>query len=265
MIMDQLPFTIDNIEMFLLMLVRVTAIIMLLPVFGSATIPPQVKVGLSLLLTVILFSGMPAAHSAALPLHNSIPLLVFSLIKECLIGLAMGYASIFLFAAVHFAARLVDTEMGFGMVELIDPTSEEMVTVMGQLWIVVFTIVLLLINGHYFFLLAIQKSFEIIPVLGVDFQAGRLVSHFSGMVGNIFIFALKMSAPIYVALILTEMALGVVARTVPQINIFFVGLPLKIVVGLGTAVIVLPLLGTLFRKIFEGLIKDIWAVLYIMA
>jgi flagellar biosynthetic protein FliR len=263
--MDWLPFTLDNVEMFLLMFTRVISIMLLLPIFGSAAVPPQVRVGLSLLLTVVLFSSMPAAHAVLGPEHPSIGMLVFLIVKECLIGLIIGYTTLFLFAAVHFAARLVDTEMGFGLVEIIDPMSEEQVTVMGQLWIIVFSIILLLINGHYFFMLAVQKSFELIPVSGIDFQPGTLMSHFFVMVGNIFILALKMAGPIYVTLLLTLMALGVVARTVPQINIFFVGLPLKIMVGLVTTVIVFPLLATLFRNIFENLIKDIWTVLYLMA
>jgi flagellar biosynthetic protein FliR len=265
MTMDQLPFTVDTIEMFLLMLTRVLTIVLLLPIFGSYAIPTQTRVGLALLITVLLFVSMPSAHAAVLPAHNSVAMMIFLIIKELLIGLAIGFTTVFIFAAVNFAARLVDVEMGFGMVELIDPTSEEMVTVMGQLWIVVFTIVLLLINGHYFFLLAVQKSFEVIPVFGLDFKAGPIAAHFSGMVGEVFVLALKMSAPVYVALILTEMALGVVARTVPQINIFFVGLPLKILVGIATTIIVFPMLGTLFKKIFEGLIQDIWSVLYLMA
>jgi flagellar biosynthetic protein FliR len=263
--MDQLPFTVDTIEMFLLMLTRVLAIVLLLPIFGSYAVPVQIRVGLALLLTILLFMTMPSAHAAVPPAHNSVALMIFCIVKELLIGLTIGFTTVFIFAAVHFATRLVDVEMGFGMVELVDPLSEEQVTVMGQLWIVVFTIVLLGINGHYFFLLAVQKSFELIPVFGLDFQSGRIAAHFSGMVGELFVLALKMSAPVYVALILTEMALGIVARTVPQINIFFVGLPLKILVGIAATIIVFPMIGTLFRKIFEGLIQDIWSVLYLMA
>jgi len=263
--MDQLPFTLDTVELFLMMLTRVLTIVMLVPIFGSYSIPPQLKVALSLILTVLLFAAMPQAHAAPAASGYSSAMLVLLIIKELLIGLAVGFTSIFLFAAVNFAARLVDVEMGFGMVELIDPMSEEQITVMGQLWIVVFTIILLLINGHYFFLLAIQKSFEVIPVFGLSYQAGGIASHLSGMVATIFVIAIKMSAPVYVALILTEMALGVVARTVPQINIFFVGLPLKILVGIASTVIAFPMLAMLFRKIFERLIQDIWSVLYLMA
>jgi flagellar biosynthetic protein FliR len=261
--MGELPFSLDTIELFFLMLVRVSCIVALLPVFGSVAVPNQVKVGLSLFLTILLFTTTMGAHSVELPLVN-MPTLVLLVIKEMVVGLAMGFASSFLFSAVNFAARLVDTEMGFGMVDLVDPMGEESVTVLGQLWVIVFTLILLAINGHYFFMIAIQKSFEVIPAAGVTIHAGPLAQHFIDMVGMVFVLALKMSAPIYVALILTEMALGVVARTVPQINIFFVGLPMKIVVGLGTAMLVFPMLAELFKRIFEGVLQDIWTILYMM-
>ena len=262
---DNLPFTIDTIEAFLLVFTRVVTIMALLPIFGSQQLPAQLKVGLSLILSALVFAPTIGLHPLHMPGNFSGAMLIVLILKEVVVGLAIGYASVFLFTAVNFAARLIDTEMGFGMVELIDPFSDETVSSLGQLWIVVFTIFLLLINGHYFFLLAIQKSFDLIPILHVNFQAGHLASHFVDMVGNVFSLAIRMSAPIYVTLIMTEMALGVVARTVPQINIYFVGLPMKIMIGLGTAVIAFPMLAGLFRKMFEGLLQDIWTVLYMLA
>ena len=92
-----------------------------------------------------------------------------------------------------------------------------------------------------------------------------MTMHIITMISNIFILALKFSAPVYVTLFLTELALGVVARTVPQINIFFVGMPLKIIVGLGATILALPMLSVLFRKTVELLIQDIWRLLYLMA
>lgn len=263
--MDQLPFTLDTIEAFFLMFVRVAAILSLFPIFSSTVIPVPAKVGLALFLTGALFAAVPSARHLALPADLPVAMLIFLIVKEAAVGLAIGFAATFLFTAVNFAARLIDVEMGFGMVDLIDPFSEEAITTMGQLWIIVFTIILLLINGHYFFLLSIHKSFELFPVLGGHLEFNRLAAQFSHMVGDVFVIALRMSAPVYVALILTQMALGIVARTVPQINIFFVGLPIQILIGIGMTIVAFPLLAGLFRKILEGIIKDIWSILYIMA
>ena len=263
--MEHLPLTVDNIAIFFLMFVRVATIIAFLPVFGSTEIPVQAKAGLSLILTMVLMAAIPGALATRLPAGGGIPLLFLLVIKEATVGLAIGFAASFLFAGVQFAARLIDTEIGFGMVDVINPMNDDSISVVGQLWVLVFTLVLLLTNGHYFFILAIEKSFEVVPVTLVHIHAGALAEHFTRMAGDIFVIAIKMSAPIYVALILTEMALGVVARTVPQINIFFVGLPMKIIVGLGATIIAFPMVAALFRKVFEGLIADIWSVLYMMA
>lgn len=263
--MDLLPFGVDTIESFVLVFTRVVTMLVMFPIFGATTVPPQVKVGLSLIIAVLIFSATPVLHTLPAEYSASVPVLFLLIIKEVAVGLTIGFASLFLFAAVQFAARLIDMEMGFGMVDLIDPMSEESVTVMGQLWIIVFTMVLLLINGHYFFLLAIQKSFAVIPLAGAHMQFGAVASQFSDMVGEIFGLSIKMSAPIYVTLILTEMTLGIVARTAPQINIYFVGLPGKILIGIVTTVIAFPMLSGFFRKIFEGMMNDIWSLLYMLA
>jgi len=191
--------------------------------------------------------------------------LVLLVLKEALVGLAIGFIASLLFVAVQFAGRLIDTEMGFGFVELVDPASDQPVTTFGQLQIILFSILFLLFNGHYFLLLALHRSFDLIPLTGVQFAGDQIVMHVTRMIGQLFVLAIRLAAPIYVVLILTEISLGVIARTVPQINIFFVGLPLKILVGLGTACIVLPVLATLFRHMVEALIQDIWRLLYMMA
>jgi flagellar biosynthetic protein FliR len=265
--MDLFPFTVDSIEAFLLVFTRVATMLALFPIFSSSAIPPQAKVGLSLFIAILVFSASPGLHTVTINAGSgpSVPLLFVLIIKEAVIGLTIGFVGTFLFTVVQFAARLIDMEMGFGMVDLIDPMSEDSVTVMGQLWIIIFTIILLLINGHYFFILAIEKSFTVIPLAGSHLRFGPIAAHFSDMVNDVFILSIKMSAPVYVTLILTEMTLGIVARTAPQINIYFVGLPGKIMIGLLTTFIAFPMIAGLFRHIFEGLMNDVWSVLYMMA
>lgn len=262
--MDTLPFTVDQAGFFFLVLVRVATIIQLLPIFGSQSIPVQIKIGFSLILTVLLFPAVMLSNPQIDQLLT-FPFTLLLVVREVLIGLAIGYTASLLFTAVQFAGKLVDTEMGFAFVELVDPFTNEPVTVWGQLQIILFTILFLVMNGHYFFILAIQKSFEVLPLMAGHLPDGRVITHLLGITGSIFVLALKFSAPIYVTLILTEVALGVVARTVPQMNIFFVGMPLKIVVGLGAAVLSLPMLITLFKFTVEGLVQDIWRLLYLMA
>jgi flagellar biosynthetic protein FliR len=189
----------------------------------------------------------------------------FLVVKEIFVGISIGFASSLLFVAVQFAGRLVDTEMGFAMVQLIDPFSDTEATVTGQFQILIFSIIFLLIHGHYFMLIAVKKSFEVIPLFTAHIPDSNTANLFVTMVGNIFILAVRLAAPVFCVLLLTTVALGVIARTVPQINIFFVGLPLKIGLGLITLAIVLPALATLFRHMVDLLIRDIWKLLYLMS
>ena len=260
-----LVISLDQIQYYVLMFVRVVTMLALLPIFGANYVPVQIKAAMGLLITSALFSVQLAAGLPEFPGTFSIGLFALLVIKEILVGLALGFASTFLFAAVQFAGRMVDTEMGFGFVEVVDPNTEEMTTVLGQLQTILFTILFLLINGHYFLLITVQRSFDLIPLFTAAFPAEPMADHITVMTANVFILGLKLAAPVFVTLFLTQLALGIVARTVPQMNIFFVGLPLKIMIGIGTMIIALPMLASLFMRMTDSIIQDIWKLLYIMA
>jgi flagellar biosynthetic protein FliR len=260
-----LMISLDQIQYFFLVFVRVMTMLALLPIFGAQQVPMQIKAAFGLLLTMVLFTVQLSAGLPAFPGEFSLALFVLLVVKEALVGLAVGFASTFLFAAVQFAGRMIDTEMGFGFVEVVDPNTEEMTTVLGQLQTILFTILFLLINGHYFMLITVQRSFDLIPLFSAAFPGDTMTAQLTTMVANVFILGLKLSAPVFVTLLLTQIALGIIARTVPQMNIFFVGLPLKIMVGIGTMMIVLPMLASLFRRMSESIIQDIWKLLYLMS
>lgn len=263
--MEWITVQANQIQFFLMVFVRVSIIIALLPVFGSQSIPTLLKIAFALIFSAILYNTSVKYTINDLHMNFTIGSFIFQIIKEAGVGFVVGFAASFLFAAVQFAGRLIDTEMGFGFVELVDPFTDETVTVWGQLQVILFTILFLLFNGHYFLLLGIERSYELVPLLKVNFHFGPLSVMVTKMIGDIFILAIKLAAPIYVPLLLTELSMGVIARTVPQLNIFFVGMPLKIVIGLTTAIIVLPALAIFFQKLVANLTQDIWRLLYLMA
>lgn len=261
--MDVLTYTTNQIQLFLLAYVRIVTIMALIPIFGSTSIPVLFRAGLSLAICFILFP-LIQQHATIQPPATT-GLFIFRLITEIFVGLIVGFIATMLFTGVQFAGYLVDSLTGFSFVELVDPFSEETATVFGQLNVLLFTVIFLLINGHYFMLIAIQKTFEIIPLYGVAIPGGKLAAFVTSQTGALFTIAFKLSAPVFVTLMITQVALAVVARTVPQINVFFVGIPLNIAVAFGTTIIVLPSMISLFRGIFERLMQDIWRLLYLMA
>ncbi|MBD3420598.1 MAG: flagellar biosynthetic protein FliR [Chitinivibrionales bacterium] len=253
----------DQIVLFLAVFVRLLAMIALLPVFGSQNAPVQLKVIFAFALALILHPLV--AQHGPIDFAFSVPLFALLVIKEIFVGLLIGFGATFLFTAIQFAGRLIDIQIGFAFVQLVDPFTNTTVTTMGQLKILVFTLFFLLINGHYFFVLAMQKSFEVIPLFGAHLPGGKLAYVLTTMVGGIFEAALKLSAPVFLTLVLTSISMGIIARTVPQIHVFFVGFPLKIALGLGTTAIALPILADMFKKMVNVLMQDIWKMLHLIA
>jgi flagellar biosynthetic protein FliR len=260
--MDVLHPALADVHIFLLIFVRITAMTFLLPIFGSENVPVPAKVGLGIVLSLMM---MPLVQRGAIPVPRQFWEFVFLLVKELFVGMVVGYAASFLFVALRFAGQLIDLQMDMSMAQLVDPMDSTSTTVTEQLHILLFTIVFLLINGHYYLLMGIKRSFEVIPLLGVKVPGGQLAYYFTQLSGGVFVSAIKMAAPVYVTLTLTTLALGVVARTVPQMNVFFVGVPLKIGVGLVTMIIVLPSLVELFKGLVDTLMQDIWTLISMLA
>jgi flagellar biosynthetic protein FliR len=261
--MDIAALTANQIQAFLLIFARVATMIALLPVFGSQNIPLTIKAGFAFFLSIILYPAVIQNGVPVCPATTGFFIIMF--IKELFVGIIIGFVASLIFTIVQFAGYLVDVLTGFSFVELVDPFSDTSVSIFGQFNVLIFTILFFSLNGHYFLLLAIQKSFAVIPLLGVHIPEGPMAQFMIKVVGDVFVLGFKFSAPIFVTLLLTQVALAVVARTVPQINVFFVGIPLNIVIAFGVAMIALPGLAAMFKKMIDFMMQDIWRLVYMMA
>ncbi|MFP4522216.1 MAG: flagellar biosynthetic protein FliR [Fibrobacterota bacterium] len=250
--------TVDQITLFFLCFIRVVSIIVMMPVIGSGNIPMRVKSALSFFIAIALFPTFPE-YTAELP-SAVFPFAVIA-VKEVLVGIVLGFGANMIFVSLQFAGRLVDQQMAFAMVEVIDPSTDVSVTVMGQFKMIIFTLIFLMIYGHHFLLTALADSFRMIPLTEVSIDSGRLSQQIIFMIRDVFILAVKFAAPIMVTLLMTTISLGIIARTVPQMNVFIVGLPLKIGIGLFTAFVSLPLLYIVFQKMFLRLQEDIYILM----
>lgn len=244
--------TAEQIEIFILIFLRVSAIMATIPVLGNRTVPLKVKGGLSV---IVAFLILPFVR------HDPVSLGILSLIcrmaGEVFIGIIIGFMGRLLFAGIQLAGQLVGFQMGFAIVNVIDPVTSSQVSIISQFQHLIAMLVFLAVNGHHVFLSAVAESYRIIPPLGFHFT-GPLAESIVQLSKNIFIVAIKMGAPIMAVLFFTSVGLGLIARTVPQINIFIVGFPLKIAVGLISIGLTLPFFirfaGTIFMD-FEGELK----------
>ena len=229
------------------------------PIFGAQNVPVYIKAGLALIISYILFPLL--AQPGILWPVNSLFAYAFLVICEFLMGLMFGFAASLIFASVQMTGHLLDTQIGFGMVNIIDPQFGQQIPLIGNFKYILALLIFLTTNGHHILLSAFLSSFKMIPVTHVVYHSNALASVITDMVVNTFVIALKISLPVLVALLLTDIALGILSRTMPQMNIFVVGIPAKIIVGLFVLSIGLPFYVAFLEVVFNGMFRDIFRLL----
>lgn len=245
-----MPFA---IETFLLVFGRLTGLFLSAPIFGSRQIPGRVKVLIIVVLAATLAFFVPVHY--ALEIMNPIHFLA-AIIIEILIGYTIGFIIYILLGAIQLSGQLMDMQMGFGIVNVVDPQTGTQIPLLGNLTQTIALLVYLAVDGHHYLLQALAQSYKLIPVLGfsIDSSFIRLLIEITVYM---FIIAVKIAAPIIIAVLTTDIAMGFIARTVPQMNVFIVGLPLKILVGLLALFFMLPIYiwvySYLFARFYEYL------------
>ncbi|MBI4715207.1 MAG: flagellar biosynthetic protein FliR [Nitrospirae bacterium] len=185
-------------------------------------------------------------------LSAGLPGLTAGLLGEVMLGVLIGFIARLLFAAVEMAGELIGFQMGFSMVNVVDPMRGIPVPIVGQFYGLLAMLIFLTLNAHYVFLQAIGSSFALIPPFrfGMSEPLGDLLI---SLVGEMFVLAVKISAPVVVAVFITNVALNIVSRTVPQMNILVVGFPVTLAVGLLMMAMSLGLTGQMMAGVFSGM------------
>ncbi len=255
-----LSLKLSQIQMILLVFVRVAAIVFSAPLFDSRAIPSLFKIGLALAAAVLLYpllgQGMP------LP-ADGFTALGFGIVGEMLVGLIIGFAVRLIFAAAEMAGQLAGFQMGLAIANVFDPMTSMQMPLLSQLESMIAMLIFLAVNAHHLVLRALAESFRIIPLLGFRFNRS-LMAMLSELTGAMFVTAVKIAAPVMVALLLTSLTLGLVARVVPQMNIFIVAMPIKIVIGLVFLALSLPFLAGFMGHVFVNLGNDLVLLLKAM-
>jgi flagellar biosynthetic protein FliR len=247
----------NQIGFFLLIFVRITGIFIMAPVFGSKNVNKYIKAGLALIITYILF---PLAFNSTVIIPEHFLPYLFIVLGELIVGLIIGFVSSLVFSAIQMSGQLLDMQIGFGVINIIDPQSGGQVPLIGNFKYILALIIFLATNGHHVLLSALFTSFKLIPVTGVIVHT-TLSEFIVNMVSGTFVIALKISMPILITIIITDIALGILARTMPQMNIFVVGVPGKILVGLFVLSLALPFYIIFLEMAFNGMYKDIFQLL----
>ncbi len=240
-------------QLFFLVFTRIMAIIIHIPVFGGQNIPNQVRIGLGLVLALVLVPWQPLPATAA-----TIGAIAYSIAvaKEIVIGTLVGFAADLAFGAIQLAGSAMGTGSGFESSRIFNPALGESGSSFDQIFVMTATMIFLVIDGHHLVLIALQKTFEVLPVnSGLPFNG---IEALMRTTVTLITAGLHLALPVMAALILTDLVLGLLARVAPQVQVYFLGLPVKVVVALMalslTFTVISPSLVAMFQSIPKNML-----------
>lgn len=246
--MVELQLTQYNVEQFLLVLVRIASFLYTAPLFSmSRTIPNKVKVGFAVLVSFLVFPTIPIQQVH----YESVIQYAAIVIKETTVGLLIGYMSNICMNILTFAGRVIDTEIGFAMVTLFDPTTNEQTSITGSIYNY-FVLLLLVVSDMYQYLVrAVVDSYKLIPVGEMNMHLTSMYKLFVQYITDCFVIGFRIVLPYFTVTLILNIILGILAKIAPQLNMFVIGLQLKVLAGMLVMIIVAMLLPSISNFIFE--------------
>ena len=255
-----LPLIQDYIPLFGVILIRVAGIVVAIPAFSSRSVPLHVRIGLLIGFTVVLF---PIVSDQMRPLSLSWPQVVPLLFTEFMVGMVLGFAISFVMNAFIIAGELVGIQMGINLISALDPIAGGQVPILGQFMGLLGMLIFLAIDGHHMMFEALVASFQLVPPMHVHFS-GFLVESVLKLGLGMFVLALKVGAPVMIAVFIVTLAMGILGRTLPQLNVMLNNVPMTIGVGLLVLGLSLPLFGSLAESNLRGIGPTLQGLLSIM-
>ncbi|MEW5790319.1 MAG: flagellar biosynthetic protein FliR [Pseudomonadota bacterium] len=239
---------------------RVLALLSSAPVFSAPQVSLRLRIGLALLIALVIAPTLPPMPAVE-PLSVASALLIG---QQILIGLAMGFTMRLVFTAVEFAGHVIGLQMGLGFATLMDPQNGAQVPVLSHFLVLLATLVFLASNAHLMLIAALAESFHYFPVAigqGLDVHAWRLLVNWGG---TIFKTGIILALPIIGVLLVANVALAVLSKAAPQLNIFVIGFPLLLGLGFGGLILVLPYVAPLLDRAMDDSLRMVLQVLRVL-
>lgn len=249
-----------RLRIFMLVLARISIFLYLFPIFSSPVFPAQLKMGFALVLSLLFYSVVPVDV-------NRFPEDVISfglmIVGEVLVGLTLGICLRMFFAGVQLAGQVIGFQIGFAMINVMDPQTGSNVSIMDQLGYWVCLIIFLVLNGHHIVIMSLIDSFDIVPIGGFVMHPALAVKILE-IGGGIFVAAIKISAPVIGALTFVNVGFGLISKFSPQMNVMIVAFPVKIVVGLLLFGLTLQIIALFTRDYIEPFRRLMLSLLFYM-
>ena len=245
----------------LLLLVRVSAFFIISPIWGRANIPPPLKIGLSVLVTMILINFFPPPVE---PLYHTLIGYLMLVVGELLVGLMFGYITTLFFSVVFTAGHLIDTQIGFGMVQVYDATANIQVPIAGSLLNLILLLCFLISGGHLRLIEILADTFSRVPIGRVDLKPELGLVVLNAFTRS-FLIAMQVAIPIIASGLLAEIGLGIIVRTAPQMNVFVIGIPIKTIIGLVILSLIMPVFVSMTSPLFSAMFEELDHVIQVLA
>lgn len=245
-----MSLTVSNFELFLLVLVRISGFIYTAPIFSQRTIPQKVKVGLSLFISILIVNTITINEIAYIGVIGFAILVVL----EALAGVIMGYSTNLAYYILAFVGKMIDTGIGFAMANIMDPITKAQTTITANFYGYIIFLMMIITDLHHYFIMGIIDSFKIIPIGKVNIrpQAYNLILDF---VIDYFIIGFRIIVPIIASILIVNTILAILAKVAPQMNLFAVGIQIKVLIGLMILVFMIGFVPSVADFIFNEMIE----------
>lgn len=248
--MIEYSFSLYDLEYFLLILCRVASFVFVVPFFGMQGTPPnRVKITFSIFTAMLLYQVLTPAENMVS--YNSVFGYTLIVAKETITGLLLGLGANMCMTIINFAGHIADMETGLSMVNLMDPTTNQNVTITGVIYQYTFLLVFIASGMYRYLLGALADSFQLIPVNGAVFHADSLLNSMVRFMTDYILIGFRIILPIFCVILLLNAVLGVLAKVAPQMNMFAVGMQLKVIVGLSILFLSIGMLGNVSDFVFD--------------
>jgi flagellar biosynthetic protein FliR len=251
---------IGQLYAFLFLFTRASGIFIFTPFLGNFLVPVSVRILLSLSIGYLLSlaSALPQ-----IPTEMGLASLTLGLAGELAVGMVIGFAAHCIFAGLQYAGQLLGFQVGLSFVNTVDPQTSNRSTTLSIYMNFLGMMLFLGVKGHHWFIEALGKSLTILPPYSIRFT-GSFIAHMTVLVGKIFVIGFQIAAPLLAVLLLTDVVLGIIGRSAPQVHIMIIGLPLKVLVGMTGMGLMLYFLPTAMRGYSNQMFREMLVFLQLM-
>ena len=255
--MEKLIAMAAHLDYVFVLFIRVSGLLISSPIFGRKFVPNSSKIGFCVVLTLVFITGLPAPQTY--PIFDNLLVYILICVRELLFGVSMGFVLTTMFNATLTAGNIMDTQIGFSMASLYDAQNNTQIPISGNLFNTMLLITFFAVDGHLKLIEVLYRTIEAVPI-GTAVAPAAILWTAAEVMSKAFVLSVMVAMPVLAAGLLMEFALGAIIRTVPQMNMFVIGIPLKIIVGLLIMISSLTLFADFSKTIFSQTFDSIGAM-----